>query len=190
MPTFLSDPQFSLYLVLTAAACIAGAVWLNRRTRRRQAAFAGVAAVGVAVLLIDLLYESPREAAVRGVREISHAINDRDWTAFEARIAKDFKYRTTNRAALREQMANVVTRYDARTAVWEFNRDKVREIGDNEIEIVFDAKGDPKSGMAYYAHFRTTFVREADGQWRMKSLAVYNYASKTNGPEEFIPGIE
>ena len=190
MPTTLSDPPFSLYAILAAILLIAGAVWFNRRTRRSLAVFLSIAFLLLVLWAIDRLYESPREAAVRGVQEIQDAINERNWAAFESHISKDFKYRAMNRAELREKMSSVVNAYNARAAVWEFNRDKVRQNGENEIEIVFDAKGDPKNGAAYYCHLKATFIREADGEWRLKTFAVYNYASKTNGPEDVIPNIE
>jgi hypothetical protein len=190
MPTFLVDPPESLYLFLGLLVVVTGAVWFSRRTRWTLVAFLIALAVVAIVFLIDFLRESPRESAVTGVKEISEAINARNWDAFDARVSKDFEYKGLKKADLRKKMAEVITAFDARTAVWEFNRDKVEQKGDNQIAVVFDAKGDPKSGAAYYAHFKATFIRESDGIWRLKTFAVYPYASKTNGPEEELPGIK
>ena len=189
MPQFLADPPLTVYLVLAAVAVVAGLVWLSRRTRRTFGVFLAVLTVAVAVGLIDLLFESPREAAVRGVRELSKAINARDWDRFDSRVSKEFEYKGLKKADLRNKMAGVIGMFDARTAVWDFDRDKVTQIGDDQVSVVFDAKGDPKSGAAYYTHLKATFVREADGEWRLKTIAVYSYVSKSEGPEEAIPGI-
>ena len=119
----------------------------------------------------------------------SAAVNARDWDAFDRLVSKDFEYRGLKKADLRNKLAGVIGGFDARTAVWGFDREKVTQSGDNRVEIVFDAKGDPKSGAAYYAHFKAAFVRESDGEWRLKSLAIFPYISKTNGPEESLPGL-
>jgi hypothetical protein len=190
MPTFLIDPPQGLYFVLAAALLITGLVWLSRRNRKVRAVFVVVLLLTAIVGLSDLLLESPREAAVRGVKELSAAINARNWDAFDARVSKDFNYKgVLKKPDLRNKMSGVIGMFDARTAVWEFNRDKVNQIDENQVEVVFDAKGDPKAGAAYYAHFKALFAREADGEWRLKSFAVYPYASKTNGQEETIPGV-
>jgi hypothetical protein len=190
MPTFLVDPPQWLYLFLALLLVVAGAVWCSKRTRRTLLAVLIALALLALVVLIDFTMESPRESAVKGVKEISAAINARNWDAFDARVSKDFEYRGLKKADLRKKLGDVITAFDARTAVWDFNRDKVEQKGENQIAVVFDAKGDPKSGAAYYAHFKATFVRESDGQWRLKTLAVYPYASKTNGPEEELPGLK
>lgn len=190
MPTFLIDPPPSLYFVLAALLLLVGLVCLSRRNRKVRIIFIAILLLAAIISLCDSLVTSPRESAVRGVKELSAAINARDWDAFEARVSKDFQYKgVVKKADLRNKMSQVIGMFDARTAVWEFNREKVNPIDENQIEIVFDAKGDPRSGAAYYTHFKALFVKEADGVWRLKTFAVYPYASKTNGPEESIPGI-
>src|SRR5437762_581212 len=99
MPTFFSDPPPAVYLALAAAVVVAGLVWLNRRDRRSRTVLLAVLAVAGLVFLIDRLFESPREAAVRGVRELSAAINTRNWDAFDARVSKDFDYKGTVKKA-------------------------------------------------------------------------------------------
>jgi hypothetical protein len=190
MPTFLADPSPTLYMVMAAAVFAAGMVLLNRRGRKTQLAFFSVLALVLVIVLCDFLVESPREIAVRKVQEFSRAINARDWDSFDAAVSSQFDYRGNKKADLRNRLGSVIHMFDARTAVWEFNRDKVSRPSDNQIEIVFDAKGDPKTGAAYYAHFKATFVKEPDGEWRLKTLAVYNYTSKTQGPEEELPGFQ
>jgi ketosteroid isomerase-like protein len=189
VPDFLSDPLPTLYLFLAAITMVAGLVWLNRRTRRTMTAFWISCSLLSTLGLIDIVVESPREAAVRSVRELSQAANERNWDKFDARVSNDFEYRGLKKADLRVKLASVLQRFDARTAVWNFDREKVIQTGNNQVEVVFDAKGDPKTGAAYYTHLKAVFIREQDGQWRLKTLKVYPYVSKTNGPEETIPGI-
>jgi hypothetical protein len=124
---------------------------------------------------------------VQVVKDISAAINARNWDALDVLVSNDFDYQGHKKVELKDRLRSEITSRAARTAVWEFNRDKVVQKSDNEVTIVFDAKGDPKVGAAFYGHFKATVVKEVDGQWRLKSLALYPYASKTNGPEETFP---
>ena len=189
MPTFLSDPTDTQYLLLALALLIAGGVWFNRRDRKSARAFAVVAGVAAALLLLDFLIRSPRESAVRTVEALSAAANARNWDDFDKLVSKDFEHKGLKKADLKGKLAAVIGMFDARTAVWGFDRDKVRQTADDRIEVVFDVKVDPKTGAAYYGHFKSGLVREADGEWRLKSLAIYSYTSKTNGPEEPLPGL-
>src|SRR5262245_18920926 len=137
MPTFLVDPPQSVYLFLGLLLIVAAAVWYSKRTRATLIAFLVMLLLVAFVVLIDFTMQSPRKSAVRGVKEISEAINARNWDAFDAYVSKDFDYKSYKKADLRKALSGVINMFDARTAVWEFNRDKVEQQGDNQIVIVF-----------------------------------------------------
>jgi len=187
MPTLLADPPQAIYLLLGAGLIVLALVWLKRRDRRVRNAFLAVAILTVLLGLCDYLFQSPRESAVQVVKDISAAINAGNWDAIDVLVSNDFDYHGHKKSELKTQLRSAITSRDARTAVWEFNRDKVMQKGENEVTIVFDGKGDPKVGAAYYAHFKATVFKESDGRWRLRTLALYPYASKTNGPEETFP---
>ena len=88
MPTFLSDPPQTIYLLLLAAVIVAGLVWLNRRERRALYVFLGVLGVAALVVLVDRLLESPREEAVRRVHAMMDAADHRDPEAFASQLAE------------------------------------------------------------------------------------------------------
>jgi hypothetical protein len=71
--------------------------------------------------------------------------------------------------------------------VWGFNRDQVVQNGENEVTLVFDAKGEG-TARAAFARFRVKFVREADGVWRMKTFTTYKYGT-ANEEEEPLHGL-
>jgi hypothetical protein len=54
---------------------------------------------------------------------------------------------------------------------------------------VFDGKGQPQAGAPAPFHFRTRFVKDADGQYRLQSFKVFNIAKKELGGEETIPNF-
>src|SRR5262245_19503408 len=101
MPTFLSDPPQTLFLLLGAIVVVSCAVWFGRRDKKSFAVFAGAIALAVLVLLLDVFFESPREGAEKAIRELSDAVNSRNWEAFESRVSKDFQYKGWKKSDLR-----------------------------------------------------------------------------------------
>lgn len=187
MPTFLSDPPQSVYLLLFAAVLVSGAVWFNRRDNRRAlVVFGSIGALFAVLLLLDLLFESPREESVRAVQTMVQAANTRDTNAFVAHVADTLEYQgeSTPVSLTREQVRvggfwNNLRQFDARVAAWDFSRDDVRDAGANAIEIGFLAKGEAR-GQQAPLYFRATFARQPDGKMRLTRLATFDPLQREN----------
>ncbi|WP_439620383.1 hypothetical protein [Gemmata sp.] len=187
MPTFLSDPPQTAYLLLFAAVLVSGAVWFNRRDNRRAlAAFGSIAGVLAVLFLLDKLFESPREESVRAVQTMLRAANARDANAFVANIADTLEYHGESApvTVTREQVRgggfwNVLRQLDVRVAAWDFARDDVREIDANTIEIGFLAKGEANGHQAPL-YLRATFARQPDGLMKLTKLATFDPMKRTN----------
>lgn len=180
MPTFLSDPPVVVYLVLAAVAIITGVVWLNRRTRKSLAVFLGVFAFVAVVLLIDRLFESPREEAVRRMQAMIHAADRVDPEAFAGHLADTVRYQDANgvKTFTREQLRhhsfwNVLRQFNVHVAAWDFSRADVAEVDENSIEIGFLAKGETQ-GKQIPMYFRATFTRQPDGSMKLTGLAAFD----------------
>ena len=190
MPTFLSDPTPGLYFVLGVAALIAVGLLARYQDRKRLLLALVPVALLVGLFLCDFLVESPREEAVRKVQAISAAINARSVDAFLAHVSDRFEYKGKKKADLRNpSWLGLVQQHQVTTAVWEFNRDAVTYPSPTEVEIVFDGKGQPQADRPAVFHFRTRFVKDADGQYRLQSFKVFNIAQKEQGGEQTIPGF-
>lgn len=187
MPTFLSDPPQTAYLLLFAAALVSGAVWFNRRDNRRALVVFGCVAGVLAVLfLLDKLFESPREESVRAVQAMVHAADTRDVNSFVEYIADSMEYRGESQpvTVTREQIRsagfwNVLRQYNVHVAAWDFSRDEVREVGSNVIELGFLAKGEA-NGQQAPLYLRATFVRQPDGKMRLTRLATFDPLQREN----------
>ncbi|VTT98446.1 unnamed protein product [Gemmataceae bacterium] len=187
MPTFLSDPPQTAYLLLFAAALVSGAVWFNRRDNRRALVVFGCVAGVLAVLFVlDKLFESPREESVRAVQAMVRAADTRDVSAFVANLADTLEY--TGESApvtvTREQVRNggfwnVLRQHNVHVAAWDFSRDDVRETDANTIEIGFLAKGEA-NGQQAPLYFRATFARQPDGLMKLTRLATFDPMKRTN----------
>jgi hypothetical protein len=181
MPTFLSDPPQAVYLILGALVFATGLVWFNRRSRKSLAVFLGVMLLAVAVGLIDMLFESPREEAVRRVKAMAHAADAKDNEAFVSHLADTVTYQGDSAATIslsREDLRRApfwtqLRQLNAHVAVWDFSRTDVKEIDDKTIEIGFLAKGEA-DGKQMPMYFRATFTRQPDGTMKMSSFASYD----------------
>lgn len=190
MPTFLSDPTPGLYLVLGIAVAVALGLFTRYQDRKRL--LWAVLPVGllVGLFLCDVLVESPREEAVRKVRAISTAITDKNVDGFLAHVSDRFDYRGRKKADLRNPgWLDIARREGVTTAVWAFDRDRVSYPSPTEVEIVFDGKGQPQAGAPALFHFKTRFVKDPDGQFRLLTFKVFNIARKELGGEETIPNF-
>jgi hypothetical protein len=186
MPTILSDPSFTVYLILAVALLITFAVWFANRSRRGLVVLGGVVAVLMILVLIDFLVESAREEAVRRAQAMVKAADTRDPEAFLSHVADKFEYRgesapvTVTREQLRNsQMWQMLNHYKPHVAAWDFAREDVRQIDDNTIEIGFLVKGEA-DGKQVPMYFRTTFARQGDGQMRLVAIASFDPLKRTN----------
>lgn len=189
MPTILSDPPFALYAVLALAVIACGAIWLNRRTRRSLIAFLVSIALLAGLFALDRLFESPREEANRRVQEMARAIDARNQDAFLSHVADTFDYqgeggpRKVSREDLRRSgVWSILQQYQVHVGVWDFDRNDVREIDPNTVEIGFLAKaesGDKQIPM----YLRAKFTRQADGQLKLSGLSSYDAMKRTKEPQ-------
>jgi hypothetical protein len=189
VPTLLSDPPDSLYLVLIALAVVTGAVAARKQTRKSLIVFGVAAVLLLVVFLIDYTVESPREGAVAGVKAIEKGANARDPEAFVAPVADTLEYKGAG-------PAQTFTKAQFRSAAfWQFlsanrtisvntkgfDRADVVEIDPNTVEIGFVGQGsDGTTTLPFY--FRATFTRQPDGKMRMTKLASFDFASRTAKP--------
>jgi hypothetical protein len=194
MPTVISDPPQTIYLVLLAAVIVSALVWLNRREKRSLYAFFGVLAVASFVVLLDRLFESQREEAVRRVQAMMTAADRRDPEAFASHLAESVKYQGDERTQIdftRDQLRrhafwSLLGQFNVHVAAWDFSRDDVRWPDSNSVEIGFLAKGETESKQIPY-YFRATFTRQTDGQMKLTRLASFDPLNREKRLS--IPGL-
>jgi hypothetical protein len=186
MPTFLSDPPQTFYLILGGIVVVTGAVAARRQDRKSLAAFAIALGALVLLVLIDRSIESPREEAVRRVNEMVNAADARNPDAFVAHLADTIEYKGTGepQRLTREQVRNshfwsLLRVHNVHVAAWDFSRDDVREIDANTVEIGFLAKGEA-DGKQFPVYFRATFSKQPDGQFRLTRFASFDAMKRTN----------
>jgi hypothetical protein len=190
MPTVLSDPSPTLYLVLVVACVVTGAVWFRTRKRNHLIVFAIAVALLALLFLCDRLFESPREEAERRVKEVVAAVNARDFERAMSHFSEGFEYHGLKKNNfMSSRLQNTLATQNVRVAVWDFTRGDVQQEGDDQVTIGFMSKGESNLGQ-FAAYARTTFVRDPDGHFRMKSVKIYgDPLRRANDQEIAIPGL-
>src|SRR5262245_49521741 len=103
MPTALSDPSPTLYIVLGVVAVILAALWVRKPSRGNLIQFAIGAVVLLLVFLIDTMVESPREQSVRKMQEMAAATQNRRMDEAFRHLSDSFNYNGITKSALREK---------------------------------------------------------------------------------------
>jgi hypothetical protein len=187
VPAFLADPSPTLILILAVAAIAAAAAWFSRRTTR----LAGLAVllfllVGLLVLL-DKLFESPREEAVRRVNLMCEAATAANPDRFIEHVSKSFSLNGANRDRLRSAGAwALVRQHGAVITASGFSRDDVEYVGDNELTVGFMSKGEAQSGLLL-KYTKATFVKDPDGAWRMAGVKFFDPINTKQ--QDTVPGF-
>jgi hypothetical protein len=186
MPTFLSDPSTSVYLLLGTAAIVAGAVWLSGRSRKALVATAVCGLLLGLVYLIDFLVESPREQAVRKMRELALATQTNDSPGITRHFAEQFRYGSTTKKQVAEQIQRVKGRFPGWNggAVWGFDRESFEQLSETQLKIGFS--GQAKDFPQTQHYLVATYQKEPDGEWRILKVAFYDAMQGERGGEKKI----
>ncbi len=186
MPTVLADPPPAVYVTLVLAALVVGGLWVRYRRRALLLAAALVVVCLILVGLIAAFTESPREQAVRKVKELAQAVSAQDWAKFSEHVSESFSADGLKKGDLRGGF-DLATRNGVRAAVWEFALTEPVEVSDTRVVIRFDAKAEARAGGQAFKHLHATFEKDPDGQFRLRSFTPFNYVQKNQ--RESIPGL-
>src|SRR5262245_54580298 len=193
MPTFLSDPSPAFTFILLLVALVAVGIWYRFRDKTSRNRMIAVVAIVLVVLLIGQLVDSPREIAVQKTQDAGVAANKRDWPAAFAVFSDKFQYAGKDKAGFQRTVAELAKQYDGSVNLKDFDRATAEYIGSDQVRIGFIAQVSWKAGggetgpLPFYVE--TTFQKEADGQYRIVTVELYNYAKRKQGPPEKIPGF-
>jgi hypothetical protein len=187
MPEFLADPGQGLYLGLGLLVVITLILW--SRSRKRS----GLIAVGVAVamllivILCDSLAESPREQIERKTIALAAAVTSKNTDQLTANVADSFRYSGVDKANVKAAADKAVKQFGLQEIqVWEFTRTPVRRDDQTYVQrFKLKPKGAFTMGVEHF-DCEATWVKEADGQYRLKSFELFH---PLTGEKFVVPGI-
>jgi hypothetical protein len=185
MPTFLSDPSTTLYVVLAVAVLVTGVLLAKRQRRTDLINFAIPAAILLAVFVIDRMFESPREAVARSLREMESASQARKYDDLFKHVSDKFQYKSLDKKGLREKASMAEGYFPEGVRIWNVNRANFKQLDDATIEQEFDVQ--PVNSPQFRYQCVGVFKQEADGEWRMTTFRLYPVVSGGEGRQEVTP---
>ncbi|VTR95496.1 unnamed protein product [Gemmata massiliana] len=186
MPSILSDPPPVLYLILAVALAVTGAIAAKRQDRKSAIPFGIAVLLLLLVFLIDRLYDSPREEAVRRLTEMGAAANAKNPDAFIKQVADKVSVQTDasqTKVATRDELKKsgfweLLRQFRVTVSVSGFSRDDVKVIDDNTIELGFIAKAEA-DGKTIPVYMRATFGKQPDGSFKLTALKAFEFIDRT-----------
>jgi hypothetical protein len=165
--------------------------WMWSRTRQNKFAVGALIALLLMAGVIVLAQTVPtdRKKIERAIQEMSLGVKGGDMNRIFAQFSEDFHFQSYNKADFRMRCELVARPPNVEeVVVWdaeppEISRDK------KTAKMTFKAK--PKgrwSGDAAFYLVKSEFVKEPDGQWRMRTFEVFNPFVDTRHPLQ-IPGF-
>lgn len=204
MKRFLAEPPTTVYIVLIVIAAAGVLAWLlfrdpprskpggkNQGSRRFLfwiiALVAVVAALGLRVA--DFVLESDREQIHWKLGEMSNGVRERNMTKVFAHISEQFSVQGMTKGSLRkaaethQQQGNV-----SEVKIWDIVVEPI-PAGATEAQVRFQFKVEGNWNREGAAFFRckSKFVRDPDGEWRLKSFEVFPPTGDSSPMQ--IPGI-
>lgn len=186
MPPVIADPPQWVYLVLGGLLVVTGAIAAQKQDRRAALAFGGAFLLMLLVFLLDKLFESPREEAVRRAYMIGLAADAKNPDMFLEHVADKVAVQTDQgqtKTATRDELKksqfwSLLKEYSVGVTVSGFSRDDVKQIDDNTIEIGFIAKGDLQ-GKQIPVYARATFSKQPDGSYKLTAFKTFEFIDRT-----------
>jgi hypothetical protein len=179
----------TVYIILGVASLLLLLRW--QQTRRRTWLFAIVIVAGLAGLyfLLDRLVETGREQIERKLKEMAAGVQARNAEGIFTHISDQFRMGGLDKPTFRRFVDQVLRdRQITELEVWQFEVPPTPR-STQLVEVGFLVK--PKGGITgNAAHYRCQahFLRDSDGQWRLRDFQIFNPFVETNQPIE-IPQL-
>jgi hypothetical protein len=196
--SWLVEGNVLVYTILGLVASVCLYLWWQYRDRLLLiVAVALLAAVGI-YFLLDLVVETDSEQMVRKVKLMARAVAAKDANGITEHLASDFSaenvYGLYNKKSAQARVDFLMKNGQLTSAeAWDFERaiepnvealvelrlpreEAQALVGDRKARLLnFKAKvKGPLMGDAAFAAVTAVFVREPDGQWRMRTFQANN----------------
>ncbi len=179
MPTLLSDPPDALYIALFVLMLAGVGIWFRYRSRKTVIAAGAGIGLFVALLLIDKMFDSPREMVVRKANAMETDFNSGDWSRFEKHIAENFEHKGKRKKDVKEGME--FAKLNNRTlAFWGFQRDDIQFLDAGTVIVGFDAKPNGADAELLHRYVKAKFAKGPGGQWQLIGFETYHPLNHNN----------
>jgi hypothetical protein len=186
MLAWFQENNTTIYSVLGAALIVLALIWVRTQERRFLRGILGLAGLLVALILLDFFGPASAGRQMRQkIKAMAGAVKLNQMETITRHAAESFEYEGLDRAAMTHRVQSFINSGDLNEiVVWDF---EPPEVSPGTAKIAFKAK--PKGNAIpgeYYFRCVAQFVRDADGQWRMKTFDIF--VQPQNEPVRIPPG--
>jgi hypothetical protein len=192
---WLFEGRASVYVFLAALAAVMLYAWWVTRKRRWLYRVGAVAVLAGAYFLLDRLVETSREQIERNLTEMAAGVKARDRDRVFNHLSDDFRWRKFDKSTLRV-LADSHGWQLGEPILWD-----IRFPSDYKSPVLAKVPGEGQAPPSRWVVFRlkrkgdavafdceALFVREPDGQWRMRHFEVFNPVVDSTKPLD-LPGL-
>jgi len=184
---WLFEGRLSVYVFLLLIGCLLLVLWWQQRDRRLIYAVSAVGLAALLYFLLDVVRQTPREQVEATIREMADAVNKHDVDRLFRHVSDNFKYRGRDKKEFRERVRSALDTYGVKNARIKNLRFLKEDAAAGQVTVRFDGKADTNQEWTLALPCEVDFIREGDGQWRMKAIRFYN---PVRSEEEWdIPGL-
>lgn len=191
MPTVLSDPSPTFYIILGVVVIVLAAIWVRTPKRGNLVQFAAGVGVLLLVFVVDTLVESPREEAVRRMKEMARATRERQAETFARHVSESFASGGVTKTGLRDLLSalehGTVSQVGGFTwkggEVWSFDRADYQQVDDATLKIGFVGQA---SGLPQTLQFCVATFRKEGAEWHMIGIVFHDPIQRTGAPAKTL----
>jgi ketosteroid isomerase-like protein len=188
MPTWLSEDPTPVYVILGVVGLALLVGYWNRRKRAFLIGLGVVAGLVFLAWLISFLIVTDSEQIRLNLEAMERGVNNHDTEAIFKHVAKDFHIAALDKEGLKQLADRVLHNNDLKIIqMWEYDRAAIAPSGASAtITFMVKPKGD-RNPQEMMFRCNATFVREADGKWRLKGFELRD---PVNNESLVIPEVQ
>ncbi|HKB40658.1 MAG TPA: hypothetical protein VKD72_29805 [Gemmataceae bacterium] len=184
---WLYEGRPSVYVLLFLVGGVLLVLWWQHRNRRLLLAYSALAGVTLLYFLLDILHETPREKVEATIKEMADAASKHDLDRLFRHVSDNFKYQSSDRKAFRERVRSALDRYDVKNIHVKDLRFLNMDVDAGRMTVRVGGTASTNQEWSMALPCELDFVREGDGEWRMRAIRFYNPV--LNAEEWSIPGF-
>jgi hypothetical protein len=184
---WLYEGRLSVYAFLLLVGGILLVLWRSLRDRQALKVVAAVAGLALLYFLLDILHETPREKVEATIKEMADAASKHDLDRLFRHVSENFKYQNSDKKAFRDRVRSALDRYDVKNIRVKDLRFLNMDLDAGRMTVRVGGTASTNQEWSMALPCELDFVREGDGEWRMKAIRFYNPV--LTAEEWSIPGF-
>ncbi len=171
---WLFEGRLSGYVFLFLVGCVLLVLWWQRRDRRLLYGVGVVGLVALLYFLLDIVRETPQEKVEVAIKEMADAASKHDLDRLFRHVSDGFKYHGQDKKEFRERVRSALETYSVKNVRVKDLRFLKLDVDAGQMTVRIAGTAETNQDWSLALPTEVDFVREGDGQWRMKTIRFYH----------------